>query len=232
MIERFFATQFGTTFTLGSSLLIVGVAALLGILISLTYMACNRRIGYNVSFVLSIIILPTVISFIIMLIGNNVARAFTLAGSLSIIRYRSEQTSAKDLSYLLFGLAMGLACGIGYIGYAMLFTVLFCICFIIISRLRFGERKYSYMTLKILMPENLNYQDAFDDILKEYTTDYEMLKVRTTDFGTMFEVTFRIAMLASVNQKEFIDKLRTRNGNMNIVLTMRNRENILVIADK
>mgnify|MGYP001055676692 FL=1 len=226
-IESFFSTQYGQNFTLLSTLVIAAVGLLTGFVISGTYMITHRRRGYMSSFVLTLVILPTVISIIILLVGNNFARAFSLAGAFSLVRYRSDPTDPKDLAYVFFGLASGLAAGIGYIGYAMLFTVLLCLILVILEKVHFGERRFTYFNLKILVPENLNYEGAFDDILRKYTTSFEQTKVRTTDFGTMYEVCYRITMASSVSRKELIDSIRVRNGNMNVVLTVRSGERVI-----
>jgi uncharacterized membrane protein YhiD involved in acid resistance len=163
---------------------------------------------------------PTVIAIIILLIGSNVARAFSLAGAFSIIRFRSAPGDPKDIAYVLFTMAAGLSCGVGYFGYAILFTVFLCSLMFILNMLNFGVKKSSHKTLKITIPEDLDYEGAFDDVFDEFTKAYELKKVRTTDLGSLYELAYIITMDNQVNQKDFIDALRCRNGNLNITLSM------------
>ena len=163
--------------------------------------------------------LPTIISIIILLVGNNVARAFSLAGAFSIIRFRSTPGDTKDISYIFFTLAVGLASGMGYVGYAVIFTIILCTVMIILDSLNFAMPKSKAMVLKITVPEDLNFEGVFDEILNTNTTSWNMVKVRTRDFGALYELNYSIHLKNDVNQKKFIDSLRVRNGNLNISLT-------------
>lgn len=220
MIDMIFSQITNETLTLSTAVLTVLSAAVLGMIISLTYMYIHKKTGYLSGFVLTLVIVPTTVALIIMLIGSNVARAFSLAGALSLIRYRSEQGNPKDIAYIFFSLAIGLACGIGFVGYAFLFTVIICLIMIILDKCHFGEQKNNAMKLAIYVPENLNYKGAFDDILKEYTTDFTLQKVKTTEFGSMFILVYQIHVSEETDTKEFLDKIRTRNGNLNIILSL------------
>ncbi len=164
--------------------------------------------------------MPTVIAVIILLIGSNIARAFSLAGAFSIIRFRSAPRDPKDIAYVLFTMAAGLACGVGIFGYAGLFTIFLCTLMFVLNRLNFGAKKTSQKSLKITVPENLDYEGAFDEVLKEYTTGYELKKVKTTDLGSLYELAYVVTMDNEVSQKAFLDSLRCRNGNLNISLSM------------
>jgi hypothetical protein len=180
---------------------------------------CNKN-GYSQNFSLTLILVPTVIAIIILLIGSNVARAFSLAGAFSIIKFRSAPGDPKDIAYVLFTMAAGLACGVGYFGYAALFTVFLCSLMFILNAFNFGSQKNSYKILKITIPEDLDYEGAFDEVFNKFTTSYDLKKVKTTDLGSLYELVYTIAMDNKVNQKEFIDALRCRNGNLNITLSM------------
>jgi hypothetical protein len=198
----------------------MGVSFALGLLISLTYIkTCSMR-GYSQNFSLTLILVPTVIAIIILLIGSNVARAFSLAGAFSIIRFRSAPGDPKDIAYVLFTMAAGLACGVGFFGYAILFTVFLCTLMFALNMLNFGKQKNSNKLLKITIPEDLDYEGAFDDVFGQYTTGFDLRKVKTTDLGSLYELVYTVSMDNSLNQKEFIDALRCRNGNLNITLSM------------
>jgi hypothetical protein len=193
---------------------------LLGLIISLVYMKTNSKRGYSSGFATALIMLPVIISIIILLVGNNVARAFSLAGAFSIIRFRSVPGEPKDISYVLFTLAIGLACGMGYIGYGVIFTIILCVLMIVLEKTKFANYKNNNMQLKIMVPEDLNYEDAFDEILNKYTNSWHIENIRTKEFGAMFELTYIINLPEAANKKNFIDELRCRNGNLKISLTL------------
>lgn len=220
MLDFLFAGGTDTTLTIGSALLTFAAAVALGILISFTYMKTYRKGSYSQSFVLTVMMLPAIIAIIILLVGSNVARAFSLAGAFSIVRFRSAPGDSKDITYIFFAMAAGLACGIGLVGYAVVFTALLCIIMAVLSLSRFGKAKNTAKLLKITIPEDLDYEGAFDDIFASYTTHFELDKVRTTNLGTLYELDYHVNLKSDTNEKEFIDLLRCRNGNLNIVLSL------------
>lgn len=220
MLDSLFtATNTDVQFTFLHALLILGVAIVIGLIISVSYMKANPN-NYTQSFTLTLVLLPTIVAIIILLIGSNIARAFSLAGAFSIIRFRSAPGNPKDIAYILFTMAAGLACGVGAFGYAVLFTILLCAMMYILSYVKFGVRKSSQKLLKVTIPESLNYQDAFDEVFKQFNVDYELKKIRTTDLGSLYELVYAITMSDDVNQKEFLDAIRCRNGNLDISLTL------------
>lgn len=171
------------------------------------------------SFTLANALLVIGSSIIILLVGNNVARAFSLAGAFSIIRFRSAPGDPKDISYIFFTLAVGLACGMGYIGYGVIVTVILCIIMIVLDKIKFAVPKTKNMRLKILVPEDLNYEGVFDKILDSYSTNWATESVKTKDFGALFEISYKIHLKEGVSQKNLIDELRCKNGNLTIALT-------------
>jgi hypothetical protein len=222
MLESLFnTTSVDTTISITNALLTIIVSLALGGIISTTYMKTSRKTGYSQNFALTIVMTPAVVAIIILLIGSNVARAFSLAGAFSIIKFRSAPGDPKDIAYVLFTMAAGLACGAGYFSYAVLFTVILCLFMFFLGLIDFGASKKSLKLLKITIPEDLDYEGAFDEVLGKYTTDYELKKVRTTDLGSLYELVYNITMDNQTSQKEFIDSLRCRNGNLNITLSMR-----------
>lgn len=220
MLETIINSTDGTSFTLTNTLIVITAAIILGFLISLVYMRTTKKAGYSPSFTVTLIMLPVIISIIILLVGNNVARAFSLAGAFSLIRFRSAPGEPKDIAYVFFTLAVGLCCGMGYIGYAIIFTIILCLVMLILDVTRFAMPKTKAMSLKIIVPEDLNYEGVFDEILNSYTTNYKIESIRTRDFGALFELNYSIHLLEEANQKQFIDELRCRNGNLNITLTI------------
>lgn len=201
----------------GEFFLCVGAALVLGFLISLIYMATHRKEGYSQSYVFTMIMLPTIISLILMLI-NTPAGALSLAGAFTLVRFRSVAGDPKDIAYIFFAMAAGTACGIGYIGFAVVFFIILAIILFALGEINFGGSKSSHMTLKITIPENLDYQGVFEPVLNKYTNFHRLRRVKTTNFGTLFELIYSVDVPDSTDQKKFIDELRTLNGNMTINL--------------
>lgn len=196
-------------------------AFLSGIIIALTYIITHARGRYSQNFTHTLLMVPAVIAIIILFVGSNFARAFSLMGIFSIIRFRSAPGDPKDISYILFSAGAGLACGIGLWTYSILFTLIICGFMYVISIINFGDKKIYTKQLKIVIPEDLDYKGVFDDVLLKYTSSHELRRVKTTDLGTLYELVYIITMREDVNEKEFIDELRCRNGNLNITLSMK-----------
>ncbi|GIP29023.1 DUF4956 domain-containing protein [Paenibacillus sp. J23TS9] len=219
MIESIFTSSAAdTSLSLSHALLTLVIAVVLGGIISFTYM--KTQPAYSPSFTLTMMVLPVIVAIIIMLIGSNIARAFSLAGAFSIIRFRSAPGDSKDISYVLFSMAAGLAAGVGAFGYAVLFTIILCALMYVLKQIGFGVKKDPLKTLKVTIPENLGYEDAFEEVFRVHNIDYELKKVKTTELGSLYEVVYSIKMGPSTNQKAFLDDIRTRNGNLDITLTM------------
>lgn len=208
-----------TTMTLGSSIVTILIAIALGAIISFTYMKTSPT-GYSQNFTLTMIILPTIVAIIILLIGSNIARAFSLAGAFSIIRFRSAPGDPKDIAYVLFTMAAGLACGVCAIGYAVLFTLILCGLMFILSKTNFGARKSAQKLLKVTIPESLGYEEAFAEVFATFGVAYELKKIRTTELGSLYELVYTVTLDQDTNQKEFLDAIRCRNGNLDLSLTM------------
>ena len=201
----------------GQFFVCVGAALVLGFPISLIYIATHRKEGYSQSYVMTIIMLPPIIALILILI-NSTAGALTLAGAFTLVRFRSVAGDPKDIAYIFYAMATGVACGIGYIGFAVVFFIALGIVIFALSEIGFGACKSKHMTLKITIPENLDYQGVFEPVLSKYTTYHKLRRVKTTNFGTLFELIYSVDVNDDIDQKKFIDELRALNGNMTINL--------------
>ncbi|WP_312701341.1 DUF4956 domain-containing protein [Sedimentibacter sp.] len=208
------------SFTTSSLLTALSAAFVLGLSISLVYMKTHKTHTPTQSFALTLVMLPMVITIIILLVGNNVARAFSLAGAFSIIRFRSAPGDPKDITYVLMCMAVGLAVGMGFITYAVITAVALCMAVIMLETVKFGRPRGTAKLLKITIPEALDYQDAFDDIMNKYTLSSTLYKVKTTDLGSLYELSYSVVTKNENSDKDFIDELRCRNGNMNITLVL------------
>lgn len=205
--------------TIVSAIITMIVALFFGAAIGFTYYKTQEE-NYQRSMAITLLMLPLILSVIILFIGSNIARAFSLAGTLSIIRFRSAPGDPKDIGFIFFDIAAGLAAGVGLFGYGAIFVVLLCLIIIVAEKTVLFEKKDAEKTLKITIPENLNHQGAFDEILKKYTKKYKLVKIKTTDLGSLFELCYSIIMLNDKDEQEFINELRCRNGNLNIILAL------------
>ncbi len=202
------------------SLITMAVALVLGMIIAFTYYKTQSEEYYQRSLAITLCMLPIILSVIILFIGSNIARAFSLAGTLSIIRFRSAPGDAKDIGFIFFDIAAGLACGVGLYGYGALFVIVLCVAIILLEALKIFEKKTTNKTLKILIPEDLNYEGAFDDVLESYTKRHNLTRIKTTDLGSLFELCYNVVMKDDVNEQEFLNELRCRNGNLSIILSV------------
>lgn len=223
MLERIFSMSSvitSSTLTFSEVVCCVLFAIVLGILISLIYMFNHRKHGYAQGYVLTMIMLPPIIAIIMLVIGDSVSSALSLAGVFTLIRFRSAPGDPKDITYIFFAMAVGLCCGMGYIGCALFFFLVLGVIMFIIYEINFGAPNVSDMTLKITIPENLNYMGLFDRVLTDNTTQWRLRRVKTTDFGTLFDLVYSIKIKNDIDQKKFIDDIRALNGNLNVTLVL------------
>ena len=193
----------------------LGASLVIGIIMALAYMYRTR---YTKSFVVTLALLPAVVCVVIMMVNGNVGTGVAVAGAFSLVRFRSVPGTAKEIGTLFLAMGAGLIAGMGYIGYTFLFTVILCAIFMLYNRLDFGAKKNAavYKTMQITIPEDLDYSGIFDDIFAEHTTSCELMRVKTTNMGSMFKLTYNITLRDASREKEMIDKIRCRNGNLEI----------------
>lgn len=213
-------TAYTSAINIGDVITTLLAALVFGLVIAVTYIKTQKNGLYSESLAVTLTILPIILAMIILFVGSNVARAFSLAGTLSIIRFRSAPGEPKDIGYIFFDIAAGLACGVGQYVYGAVFVAVVCIFMIVIHKTRFASLKTSAKRLKIVIPEDLDYENAFEDIFKKYTTEYKLIKIKTTDLGSLFELAYNVSMKEDGTDKAFIDELRCRNGNLSIILSL------------
>lgn len=205
--------------TVASAIATMLAALLFGAAIGATYYKTQEE-NYQRSMAVTLLMLPIILSVIILFVGSNVARAFSLAGTLSIVRFRSAPGDPKDIGFIFFDIAAGLACGVGFYGYGAVFVAILCVVILIVEKCKLFDKKEVCKTLKITIPENLNYQGVFDEILGRYTNKYTLTKIRTTDLGSLYELCYSVVMKDDKDEQTFINELRCRNGNLNIILSL------------
>lgn len=198
-------------------LLCIAAAIIIGLLLTAVYMYKSR---YTKSFVTTLALLPAVVSVVIMMVNGNVGTGVAVAGTFSLVRFRSVPGTAKEISALFLAMGTGLVVGMGYIAYAFLFAIVLGLATLVYNQLDFGLSKKGqlYKTLHIIIPEDLNYSDVFDEVFLDYTSSYELVQVKTTNMGSLFRLTYNLTLTQKGIEKEFIDKLRCRNGNLEIIV--------------
>ena len=194
-------------------------STIIGLVISLVYLLTHKKEGYSQAFCVALVLLAPIVAIVILFIGNNVARAFSLAGAFALIRFRSAPGDPKDIAFVFLSVVMGLACGMGFWVYAALAAAIICVVIILLHVTKFAAKKGNTYSLQITVPETLNYVGAFDEVLKKYTNSFKMVKVKSVDFGALFELTFTIDLKDDNSIRLMLDELRTMNGNLKIMLS-------------
>ena len=222
MFENLFKGVFDTDLTMVISvadfLLCLGASLVIGILMAFAYMYRTR---YTMSFVVTLALLPAVVCVVIMMVNGNVGTGVAVAGAFSLVRFRSVPGTAKEICTLFLAMGAGLIAGMGYLGFALLFTAVMCIMFVLYNRLDFGTKKNAatFKTFTITIPEDLDYSGIFDDIFSEFTSSHDLVRVKSTNMGSMFKLTYNVMLRDVTREKEMIDKIRCRNGNLEIAVS-------------
>lgn len=213
-----FDTDLVSVISLKDFLICIGVSIAIGLIMAFSYMYRSR---YTKSFVVTLALLPAVVCVVIMMVNGNVGAGVAVAGAFSLVRFRSVPGTAKEICTLFLAMAAGLIMGMGYVAFALLFAVVMCLCFAIYNRLDFGAAKNAekYKSIRITIPEDLDYTGVFDDIFDTYTSSCELASVKTTNMGSMFRLTYDISLKDPAKEKEMIDLIRTRNGNLEITVS-------------
>ena len=212
------------TLSISTALICMGAAIIFGIIIALVHMYSTKC---SKNFAITIAVLPLLVQVVIMMVNGNLGTSIAILGSFSLIRFRSMQGTSRELVSIFFAMAIGLAVGMGHIMYAFVFTLITSLALIILQKSSFGMKKNNEKSLKVTIPENLDYTNIFDDIFDKYTNNIELNKIKTTNMGSMFELSYNISLKKNINEKDFIDEIRTRNGNLTVNLGRVSTENEL-----
>ena len=209
-------TGIGSSIELTSLLVCIGCSIFLGVIIAFTYRSTGK---YSKNFLITLSMLPLLVEAVIVMVNGNLGTSVAILGAFSLVKFRSLPGTSKEILCVFFAMTVGLACGMGHIFYATIITFIGCGLILLFSRVNIFEMTGAVRELRILMPENLDYTDVFDDIFKKYTSKVELEKVKTTNMGSLFDLRYRVTMKSKANEKKFIDELRVRNGNLKIVLS-------------
>ncbi|MBO4374398.1 MAG: DUF4956 domain-containing protein [Lachnospiraceae bacterium] len=202
------------TLSLETALICTGASLVLGLVIALVFM---KNSNCSKSYLITLVLMPMLVEAVIMMVNGNLGTAVGVMGAFSLVRFRSMPGTSREIMGIFLAMAVGVATGTGYIGYAAAFTLIACLVLLILETKGFGNTDSAEKELKITIPESLDYTGVFDDIFNKYTGKSELMKVKTTNMGSMYDLSYRIRLLDAKKEKEFIDELRTRNGNLGIM---------------
>ena len=209
---------FGTIITnstvTGASFMIATVCSLvIGVFIAFMYTIKN---SYSKSYIITLALLPAIVQMVIMMVNSNIGAGVAVAGTFSLVRFRSAPGTGKEITSIFLAMAVGLATGMGYIGLAAIFAVIITLANLILIGSGFGNGSAEEKTLKITVPEGLDFEGIFDDIFARYTTKAELCEVKTSGMGSLYKLNYSIVMRNRASTKGMIDEMRQRNGNLEI----------------
>lgn len=222
IFKGIFDSTSSTIISLDHFFLCIIVSLILGFILGFSY---SYKKNYHVSFVRTLTLLPCIVCIVIMMVNGNVGTGVAVAGAFSLVRFRSMPGSANDIGVIFIAMAIGLLTGMGYLGYATLFTIILCIIMVCYVHFNVWDRQDNFeKQLVITIPEDLDYTSVFDDLFEEYTNSNRLIRVKTTNMGSLFKLTYEIKMKNMAREKEFIDQLRCRNGNLEITIMSPEKE--------
>lgn len=200
-------------------LIVIAVSLLLGIIVSITHMYKTKTTS---SFAMTLALLPAIVSIIIVMVNGNIGTGIAVAGAFSLVRFRSIAGNAKEILSVFFAMAIGLITGMGYILYAVIFTLIIAGTLLALNAFNFGKTKApKTKLLRVTIPESLDYSGIFDDIFEKYTKEHVLNSVKTTNMGSLFRLTYEITLKDDASEKEMIDKIRVKNGNLEIGISIK-----------
>ncbi len=216
-----FESILSSSLTITSCLVCFVVSIVLGFIIAVVH---NKNSNKN--FLVTLILLPLIVNVIIMMVNGNLGTSVSILGAFSLIRFRSTPGSSKDLLSIFLAMAVGLSTGIGQIYFALMFTFIACGLIILLEKTNILS-DYNSKILKIVVPEDLDYEGIFDDVFNKYTDKSELLKSKTINMGSLYELEYRIVTKNGIKEKNLIDDIRIKNGNLKVMLSNQLKENEL-----
>lgn len=197
-------------------MLAIGVSLLLGLVVAKVY---QFKTVYSKSFVMSLALLPTLIAIVIFLVNGSLGAGVAVMGAFSLIRFRSAPGGAKELVSIFLVMTIGIAIGMGYLVFATVFTLIMSLVMLLLEVVNFGQMKHSMRQLTVVIPESLDYESIFDDIFNKAANHVELANVKTSDMGSLFKLKYILQLNGRMSEKELINALRTRNGNLEIAIS-------------
>lgn len=196
--------------------LVICTLTSLGLGLALAFLHTYRNTSSR-NFVMTLAILPAVVQAVIMLVNGNLGTGVAVMGAFGLVRFRSAPGNAREIGSVFLAMAIGLATGMGYLGIAVLLLIIIGAAIIVLAAVPLGSQSFAQKELKVTIPENLDYAGIFDDLFEKYTKRTVLMKVRTTNMGSLYELCYRIELKKEEEEKAMLDDIRCRNGNLTIV---------------
>ncbi|AGU78970.1 DUF4956 domain-containing protein [Streptococcus intermedius] len=217
MFDQLFNDVFtGTTINPASMFGAIGVGLVLGLILAKVY---QYKTIYSKSFMMTLVMLPTLIAIVIFLVNGSLGAGVAVMGAFSLIRFRSAPGGAKELLAIFLAMTIGIAVGMGYLIFASVFTIIMSVVMLLLETVNFGQMKHSMRQVTVVIPESLDYEMVFDDIFQKATNYVELANVKTSDMGSLFKIKYIVQLNGTMTEKELMDALRTRNGNLEIAIS-------------
>lgn len=194
----------------------IGVALVLGLILAKVY---QYKTIYSKSFMMTLVMLPTLIAIVIFLVNGSLGAGVAVMGAFGLIRFRSAPGGAKELLAIFLAMTIGIAVGMGYLVFASVFTIIMSVVMLLLETVNFGQMKHSMRQVTVVIPESLDYETVFDDIFQKATNYVELANVKTSDMGSLFKIKYIVQLNGTMTEKELMDALRTRNGNLEIAIS-------------
>mgnify|MGYP002519886692 CR=1 FL=1 len=191
------------------------IAIILGFMISLVHKYTSK---YSKNFLITITLLPILVETVMLMVNGNLGTSIAIMGAFSLVRFRSIPGTSREILIVFFAMSVGLACGMGQVWFAIIITIICCVLLFLLNKISLFDKDKKQKNLKVLIPENLDYDDIFQDIFDEFTDYVYLEKTKTVNMGSMFELSYIINLKDNIKEKEFIDKIRMRNSNLKVVL--------------
>ena len=214
MIESIFNST-AATISVANFMICMGIGIILGIIIALIHKFTTKT---TPNFLITLAILPVLVQVVILLVNGNLGTSLAVAGAFSLIRFRSMPGNSKEIISVFWSMAIGLALGMGYVTLSIMVTAIIAVIMILFNMISDKMVDKENRKLKIVIPENIDYEEVFNEILQKYTNKCELVKVKTTNMGSMYELKYEISLKKNINKKEFLDEIRVKNGNMLVML--------------
>ena len=215
MLSSIFGSSVSSSIGLKEVLISMTIAIVLGFVTALVH---KRTSKYTKNFLITITLLPVLVESVMLMVNGNLGTSIAIMGTFSLVKFRSIPGTSREILIVFFAMAIGLACGMGQVWFACILTLFGCLFLVLFNKVNIFERNRNEKVLRITIPENLDYDKVFDDIFDECTKRVVLERTKTTNMGSMFELSYKVEIKDGVLEKDFIDKLRTRNGNLKILL--------------
>lgn len=190
------------------------IAGVLGLVISLSYLKTGK---VSKNFARTLVVLPIMVCVVMTMVNGNLGTSVAIMGAFSLIRFRSLQGSSRDIGYIFFAMTIGLTCSMGYLLFAAAITGIIIVIMLVLKGVKYAESNKQQKDLRITIPEHLDYTEIFDELFEKFTKEHKLMRVKTTNMGSLYELEYYVTLKDEKKEKEFLDEIRCRNGNLTVI---------------